>query len=425
MTLKVAFAGLTHLGVCFSVGTNLGGSDVIAFDTNKERVSSLRSGHFDLAEQGIASFLKNPPPTYEVTSDVKKLMMADLVFISLDTNLEASGKNDESEVEALLDLVASTVCEKTPIVIASQVRPGFSRRRQYTNRQVFYLMESLVFGNALQRVMNPEKYVLGVPDEAKELPEALKRFLDLGNCPQHIMSYESAELTKLSANFLLAANVEAANTLADVAQHIGADWEKIEAALRNDTRLGKHAYISAGPGIGGSNLPRDVIGIRGISEELGLNFDLASAVLSHSEYMKSWIIREVRKAMSKKAVKCIGLLGLAYKVGTTSVQGSPALKLIEEFEMDVEIIVHDTFSRLPRRPHGSMLIQANNVEEIFALSDVIAITTPQTEYAVALRKYFQGDSIGLVLDPFRYVDRSWVQPQCDSLIQLGVSSASR
>ena len=41
------------------------------------------------------------------------------------------------------------------------------------------------------------------------------------------MKYESAELTKISINILLASSINNANTLANICTHLGADWYEI------------------------------------------------------------------------------------------------------------------------------------------------------------------------------------------------------
>ena len=51
------------------------------------------------------------------------------------------------------------------------------------------------------------------------------------------MKYESAELTKISINILLASSITTANTLANICTHLGADWYEIMPALRLDKGL--------------------------------------------------------------------------------------------------------------------------------------------------------------------------------------------
>ena len=68
------------------------------------------------------------------------------------------------------------------------------------------------------------------------------------------MRYESAELAKTAINLFLAAQVCTANTLAEICEKIGADWQEIIPSLRLDKRIGQHAYIEPGLGLSGGNI---------------------------------------------------------------------------------------------------------------------------------------------------------------------------
>jgi UDPglucose 6-dehydrogenase len=235
------------------------------------------------------------------------------------------------------------------------------------------------------------------------------------------MSYESAELTKLSANFVLSANITAANSLADLAQRLGANWDHIEAALRQDERIGAKSYISAGLGIGGANLTRDLHGIKEMGDRLGADSSLASTMLGHSAYMRNWMLREISKLRRDRPIESMAVLGLAYKPGTQSMRGGAGIDLVETFESSMDIRVHDPLVSLPSRPEGSRATAADDVETALSSCDIVAITTPWPEYSLALQKYFYTIPKVVILDPFRIIDPSWVVTPATHVIQLGVS----
>jgi UDPglucose 6-dehydrogenase len=420
--MKIAFAGLTHLGVCMSIGAHERGADVIAFDTNTSRVEDVRQANFDAAEPGVVDFLSGAHPRYRVTDDLKHLLDADMIMIALDTRLNESGANDDSEIVALLEFLATRVPTQMPIVVASQVRPGFSRRHRHLHSELYYFMETLIFGRGLERAMHPERYIVGVTDTSAFLPPALQQYLDMGKCPIHVMSYESAELTKLSANFVLSASITAANSLADLAQRLGANWDHIEAALRQDQRIGAKSYISAGLGIGGANLTRDLNGIKEMGDRLGADSSLATTMLRHSAYMRDWMLREIAQLRRDKSIGSMAVLGLAYKPGTQSMRGGAGIDLVETFESCLDMKVHDPAVPLPARGQESRATAVERVDKAMLGCDVIAITTPWPEYATALEKYLSTASTVVILDPFRIIDGSWVVTPASQIIQLGVSN---
>ncbi len=419
--MKFVVAGLTHLGVCMSIAAHEAGLDVIAFDTNEKRVEEVKQAHFDTAEPGVVDFLKNRYSTYTITDRVEDIAGADLVMLALDTELGDDGQNDDLEVIRLLEFLAMHVHQSVPIVIASQVRPGFSRRHMHLHPELYYFMETLIFGRGLERAMRPERYIVGCADAEQDLPKSLLSYLALPRCPIHVMSYESAELTKLSANYVLAANITAANSLADLAQRIGADWHAIEEALRSDGRIGQDAYISAGLGIGGANLSRDLHGIAVMSDQLGANSAFTKTMLHHSNYMRDWVLRTIIDLRQEQPVSSLAILGLAYKPGTQSTRGSSGLDLLVLFESCMQINVHDPSVVLEPRPQGSRAKQLNDAMEAITSSQLIAVTTPWPEYVEILRKFLRVSTGSVVIDPYRVVQKSWaIAPGC-RIIQLGVA----
>lgn len=421
--MRFAVAGLTHLGVCLSIAAHEAGLEVVAFDSDSARVDAARGADVDAAEPGVVDFLRGPHERYRITEDIAALAGVDLAMIAVDTVLDENGANDDREVVALLEHLARHLPDDVPIVIASQVRPGFTRAHEHVHPALFYMMETLIFGRGLERAMHPERYVVGRSSAQQELPPALRAYLDLPGCPVHVMSYESAELTKLSANYVLSASITAANSLADLAQRLGANWRDIEAALRDDRRIGEKAYITAGLGIGGANLTRDLFGIKAMADRLGADSSFAATMLEHSAYMRDWILRTIADVRRGTSLERLAVLGLAYKPGTESMRGGSGIDLVGTFETVVDVVVHDPAATMPPRPAGSRAVQARSAHEAMEGAQVIALTTPWPEYAVDVQAFLATGPETILIDPYRLVDRGWAQSSRTRIIQLGVSDA--
>src|SRR3546814_13393497 len=91
------------------------------------------------------------------------------------------------------------------------------------------------------------------------------------------MRDESAELAKISINMCLVSAVSTANTLAELCERVGADWREIVPALQLDRRIGPHAYLSAGLGISGGNLERDLATVIRFGDQYGSDVALVRA----------------------------------------------------------------------------------------------------------------------------------------------------
>lgn len=421
--MRITVAGMTHLGVCMSIAAHEWGLTVTGFDTNAARVAAVGRADFDAAEPGVVEFLSATSPRYVVTDDLAQAAAADLVLVAVDTRLDAKGDNDDSEVVALLEALASAVPASTPIVIASQVRPGFTRAHRHLHAELYYFMETLIFGRGLERTQHPERYMVGCPDPEMPLPPVLQEFLSLPGCPLFVMSYESAELTKLAANYILSASITAANSLADLAARLGANWQQMEPALRADQRIGVKAYISAGLGIGGANLTRDLHGIKSMADQLGADSSFTSTMLEHSSYMRDWMLRAIARIRGETPVDRLCVLGLAYKPGTQSTRGGAGIDLVGTFESVIDVVVHDPAVVMPPRPPDSRAMQAESAQAAMDGAHVIAIATPWPQYAQAVRAFLATDPETMLIDPYRLVERGWAQSSRTRIIQLGVSDA--
>ena len=399
-SLTVGFAGMSHLGTCSSVGASIYGNNVIAFDTDKQLISERLKGKFDNAEPGIEDFLQKLPDNFQLTNNVLDLKKCDLVVISIDSPVDGDGNVDTRPVEMYFDLVEQTIDSTTPIIILSQVRPGFTRKICKSRNETYYQMETLIFGQGLERALKPERYVVGLIDETKPLNTKYEEFLKQGKCPVMRMSLESAELTKLSANFFLASTITATNTLAALSSKLGANWRQIAESLRLDRRIGPYAYLNAGLGIGGSNIIRDLIGIREMTRVQGTDASIVDAMLKNSEFSKNWLIRQLSEVIPLVDSPKIGILGLSYKQNTDSTIGSSGVKTASSVSRIFPTFVYDPVVKedmisIPR---------ANWVESAQDVISSVNILVISTEWKEFMSKEFGqmllNSKVKFLIDPF-------------------------
>ena len=142
-----------------------------------------------------------------------------------------------------------------PIVLTSQVPPGFTRSIGIQWHQA----ETLRIKDAFERAFYPEMFIVGGDGE---IPAAYREYLEAFNCPILRMSLEEAEFSKIAINTFLAAQVDTTNRLAKAAEKVGAKWERIAEVLRHDGRIGRHAYLEPGRWEDSPHLLRDAATLR-------------------------------------------------------------------------------------------------------------------------------------------------------------------
>ena len=187
--------------------------------------------------------------TYELSD-------ASLVFVSEDAPVAPDGTRDLSKIRTLLDIARST---GMPIVLTSQVPPGFTRSLDI--ERIWHQAETLRIKDATVRAMNPDYIAVG---GESNIPREYADYLLSFGCPILRMSWESAEMSKIAVNMMLAAQVDYTNMMSEACRKAGADWTHVSKALHLDKRIGHEAYLTPGRWQDSLHLLRDWHTLKGL-----------------------------------------------------------------------------------------------------------------------------------------------------------------
>jgi UDPglucose 6-dehydrogenase len=270
--------------------------------------------------------------------------------------------------------------------------------------KLYYQVETLIFGRAMERATNPERIILGCANPSAPLPAALSDYLAAFACPVLPMRYESAELAKIAINCCLVSSISVANTLAELCERLGAVWGEIVPALKLDQRIGGHAYLSPGLGIAGGNLERDLATVIRFADELQTDAGVVKAWLNNSRHRRDWAVRTLRKqVLQKNPAAEVAVWGLAYKENTQSTKNSPALATIAQLH-DVSLRLHDP--AVPAQAAGHpRAVAAKDAIDALRGADALMILTPWPEYRkIAPARISESMRGRLVLDPYGTLD---------------------
>jgi UDPglucose 6-dehydrogenase len=401
----VAFAGMTHLGLVSAAAVASAGFETVCFDKDDILIARLKKGDLPVVEPRLPELLKSNGRRQTFTSSVSDIRGCDIVYVAPDVSTDDEGRSDTSAPTELINLIVPAMGPQAVLVVLSQVEPGFTRALSAPPpERRYYQVETLVFGRAVERATQPERYIVGCADPGRPLDAALKTVLSAFNCPILTMRYESAELAKISINCCLVASVSVANTLAELCEAIGADWAEIVPALKLDRRIGEFSYLKPGLGIGGGNLERDLATVGRLAAANGTDASVVAAWVQNSRHRRDWAARTIRSVLlDRKPDATVAVWGLAYKENTHSVKNSPSLATISRLN-GVRVQAHD-----PVVPASA--VAAPNVEgfaDPLAAAkgaDALMILTPWPDYSrITPAEIAKALSGKIVLDPYSVLD---------------------
>jgi UDPglucose 6-dehydrogenase len=400
----VGFAGLTHLGLVSAVGTASKGFNVVGYDADLERVSSVLAGKLPVVEPDLDALFAANALRQTWSDRVEDLGRCDIVYIATDVPTDDRGRSDLSGIAALIDRVIPALKPSALLVVLCQVPPGFTRKLPLDADRLYYQVETLVFGRAVERATQPERFIVGCADPAKPLPDVYAALLGAFGCPILPMRYESAELAKIAINCCLVASVSVANTLAELSEGVGADWHEIVPALRLDRRIGAYSYLVPGLGIAGGNLERDLATVLRLSEQTGSEASVIASFLANSRHRRDWALRALhREVLAVKPDATLGVLGLAYKENTHSTKNSPSLELISHLK-HLPLRLYDPVVPASAAGHPRA-VGAKDALDAARGVDALLLLTPWPEFRkLAPAELARAMAGRVVIDPYRLLD---------------------
>lgn len=342
--------GLSHLGTVSSICWASLGCQVVGVDADKTRVEEIAHGRLPIQELGLDDLLSAHRAGITFTHDFSALSACDLVVFALDVDTDESDRSDRTRLETLIEAAVPWLEEDAAVVLMSQVPAGYTRelreriraRRPDLPFSMYYWVETLVIGEAVERCLHPERLILGSGHADEELHPALASALALFDAPVVRMAFESAEIAKAAINLYLSASVTVANTLADLCEAVGASMREVVPALRQDRRIGPYAYLRPGLGVGGGNLERDLSSLHELGTDHDVDMSLVRDLITLNAERFGWVHRQLGKHVFTDAPHpTIAFWGLTYKKNTSSTKKSPALRLAGDLAKRADLRLYD------------------------------------------------------------------------------------
>jgi UDPglucose 6-dehydrogenase len=343
--MKVTVFGSGYVGLVTGACLAEVGNDVVCIDIDESKIERLNRGEIPIHEPGLDDLIARnmQDGRLHFTTDVDVAVAHGLFqFIAVGTPPDEDGSADLQYVLAVAQSIAERMQDyrvivnksTVPVGTADRVRAALNERLLAIGKQVEFDVvsnpEFLKEGAAIDDFMKPDRIVVGTDNpRTTELLRALYAPFNRNHDRLVCMDIRSAELTKYAANAMLATKISFMNELANLAERLGADIEKVRVGIGSDPRIGYH-FIYPGCGYGGSCFPKDVKALERTARDTQYQALQLQAVEAVNEIQKHRLFEKISKHFSGNLEgKIIAIWGLAFKPNTDDMREAPSRELIE------------------------------------------------------------------------------------------------
>ena len=343
--MRVTIFGSGYVGLVSGACLADAGNHVLCVDIDAGKIERLKRGEVPIHEPGLEALIKRNAEAgrLEFTTDTAMAVDHGLFqLIAVGTPPGEDGAADLRHVLAVartigthmgrycIVITKSTVPVGTADKVHAEIDHTLAARGAKAEFDVVSNPEFLKEGAAIADFMKPDRVVIGTDNpRTTELMRALYEPFTRNHDRLIVMDIRSAELTKYAANAMLATKISFMNELANIAERVGADIEKVRIGIGSDPRIG-YSFIYPGTGYGGSCFPKDVRALIRSAHEAGHEPQVLNAVESVNARQKEVLFRKMQRHFgSALKGRTFALWGLAFKPNTDDMREAPARRLIE------------------------------------------------------------------------------------------------
>ncbi|MDB5986447.1 MAG: ugd [Nevskia sp.] len=347
--LNITIFGSGYVGLVTAVCFADVGNDVLCVDVDAGKIARLQAGDVPIYEPGLEDLLRknSAEGRLRFTTDAAAGVAHGLFqFIAVGTPPNEDGSADLKYVLEVARTIGRHMTEyrlvvsksTVPVGTADKVRAAIAEtlnaRKAQFEFDVASNPEFLKEGDAIGDFNKPDRIIVGVdsPRAAKHL-QALYAPFNRNHDRVIVMDLRSSELTKYAANAMLATKISFMNELANLAEKIGADIEKVRIGIGADPRIGYH-FIYPGAGYGGSCFPKDVKALVKSAADVDFDAAILRAVEQVNNFQKTTLHLKLNKHLGSLKGKTIAIWGLAFKPRTDDMREAPSRVLIESILAD-------------------------------------------------------------------------------------------
>ena len=339
--MHLAMIGAGYVGLVSSACFADFGHHVICVDRDADKIADLNRGLMPIYEPGLHDLVTGNVRAGRLsfTTDLEAAVAgADVAFIAVGTpSRRGDGHADLTFVYDAARAVAGVLRPDAVVATKSTVPVGTGDEIERILRSLrpdaqFFVVSNPEFlreGAAIYDFKHPDRIVIGTDDpRARALMADVYRPLYLNAPPILYVGRREAELIKYASNAFLATKITFINEIADLCERVGADIQQVARGIGLDNRIGAK-FLHAGPGFGGSCLPKDTAALIKTAREAGAPLSIVETVVAVNDARKRAMADRVAAAMGGDLRgRTVAVLGLSFKPNTDDMREAPSIPLI-------------------------------------------------------------------------------------------------
>ena len=344
--MNVSVFGIGYVGLVQGAALAEVGHNVLCVDVDSAKVDALKDGTLPLYEPGLKSLVRDNHQSGRLqfgTDLASAVHHGDVLLIAVGTPPDEDGSADLKYVLDVAQTIALNMDRHHIIVDKSTVPVGTGDRvrerieqvladndRSHLTFDVVSNPEFLKEGCAVEDCMRPDRIIIGTDSpHAEAVMRELYEPFNRNREKIIVMDMRSAELTKYTANCMLATKISFMNEMACLAEKLGADIEMVRHGIGSDPRIG-YQFIYPGLGYGGSCFPKDVQALIHAATSVDIDARVLKAVESRNHEQKASLFKRVFDHFEGALRgKTFALWGLSFKPNTDDMREAPSRVLME------------------------------------------------------------------------------------------------
>ncbi len=396
--MKITIIGTGYVGLVTGTCFAEVGIQVSCVDVDKQKIDNLNKGIIPIFEPGLEELIHRnvkKERLYFTTDLPSAIKDCEVIFSAVGTPPDEDGSADLSYIldvarevgRNMNNYILMATKSTVPVGTAEKVRNIIQKELNIRKSKLIFDVASnpefLKEGAAIEDFMRPDRIVVGVDSsKAKNLMKNLYKPFTMNGHPVIFMDVLSAEMTKYTANSMLATKISFMNDIANLCEIVGADVKMVQKGIGSDTRIGSK-FIYPGAGYGGSCFPKDVKALIKTADDNAYSLKVLKAVEEVNEKQKSIIFKKISTYYEHNLQgKKIALWGLSFKPKTDDMREAPSLVIIRLLlEAGASVSVYDPVATGEgKRILGNTVTYAANQYEALEGANCLTIITEWAEF---------------------------------------------